>query len=96
LSQAVNRIASAEIDLVLFTTSVQVLHLLKLAKRMSAEERLRNGLADVTIGSIGPVTSAELREQGIHVDFEPEHPKMGYLVNEAARRMSARKVLPSS
>jgi uroporphyrinogen-III synthase len=94
LADAVQRIVDREIDLALFTTSVQIVHLLKLAKEMNAEQSLRDGLAEITIGSIGPVTSEELREKGIHVDFEPEHPKMGYLVNEAAHRMSARR--PSS
>jgi hypothetical protein len=27
-----------------------------------------------------------LRGHSIRVDFEPEHPKMGYLVHEAAQR----------
>ena len=94
LADSVQRIVHEEIDLALFTTSVQIVHLLKVAKGMNAEQRLRDGLAKITIGSIGPVTSEELREQGIHVDFEPEHPKMGYLVNEAAHRLSAHK--PSS
>jgi uroporphyrinogen-III synthase len=91
LREAVHSLAAGEFDLVLFTTSVQVIHLLKIAKEINAEEQLRVALAHVAIGSIGPVTSEELREQGIHVDFEPAHPKMGYLVNEAARRMSAKK-----
>ena len=38
------------------------------------------------VGSIGPVTSEELREQGITPDFEPVHPKMGFLLNEAGQR----------
>jgi uroporphyrinogen-III synthase len=90
LKKAVEMIGRGEIHLVLFTTSVQIVHLLKIARPINAEERLREGLANVTIGSIGPVTSQELREQGIHVDFEPEHPKMGYLVNKAARQMSTK------
>ncbi len=94
LAAAVGRIARGEIDLALFTTSVQIIHLLKFAKTLDAEEAVRAGLAEITVGSIGPVTSEELRDQGIHVDFEPKHPKMGYLVNEAARRMSVRR--PSS
>jgi uroporphyrinogen-III synthase len=32
------------------------------------------------------MTSEELREQGFSADFEPAHPKMGFLVNEAAQR----------
>lgn len=91
LRDAVAKIAWGEIDLVLFTTSVQVLHLLRIAREMGEEAGLREGLARIVIGSIGPVTSEELRSQAIHVDFEPEHPKMGFLVNDAARRMELRK-----
>lgn len=94
LRAAVESIARGEIDLALFTTSVQVDHLLQIAREMKREPEVRAGLAKALIGSIGPVTSEELREQGFHVDFEPEHPKMGFLVNEAARcgaRMLAEK-----
>ena len=91
LRDAVHKIVRGEIDLILFTTSVQVLHLLRIAREMGEESGLRHGLATAVIGSIGPVTSDELREQKIRVDFEPEHPKMGFLVNEAAKRMQSRK-----
>ena len=51
---------------------------------MNLEQQVREGLARIVVGSIGPVTSEELREQGITPDFEPVHPKMGFLLNEAA------------
>jgi uroporphyrinogen-III synthase len=85
LRAAVESIARAEIDMALFTTSVQVDHLLRVAREMNREEDLRRGFAGIVVGSIGPVTSEELRQQGFHVDFEPAHPKMGFLVNEAAQ-----------
>lgn len=91
LHDAVKKSARGEIDLVLFTTSVQVMHLLRIAREMGEEARVREGLAGMAVGSIGPVTSEELRSQGIHVDFEPEHPRMGFLVNEAARQMQSRR-----
>ena len=91
LRKAVHSVVAGEIDLVLFTTSVQVIHFLRVAKEMNVENQLREALTRARVGSIGPVTSEELHAQGIHVDFEPEHPKMGYLVNEAARQMSAKK-----
>jgi uroporphyrinogen-III synthase len=40
----------------------------------------------MAIASIGPTTSDELREQGIAIDIEASHPKMGFLVREAAER----------
>jgi len=89
LRAAVEAIARAEIDMALFTTSIQIVHLLRIAREMNKEQELRRGFAAIVVGSIGPVTTAELREQGFHVDFEPQHPKMGILVNEAAQHASA-------
>jgi len=86
LRAAVESIARAEIDVALFTTSVQVTHLLQMARDLQSEDAVRSAFGRIAVGSIGPVTSEELREQRLPVDFEPEHPKMGFLVNEAARR----------
>jgi uroporphyrinogen-III synthase len=74
------------IDMAFFTTSVQVQHLLRIASEMQAEEPLRRAFARIVVGSIGPMTSQALRQNGLPVDFEPEHPKMGFLVAEAAQR----------
>src|ERR1700722_14462093 len=87
LRAAVDAIARGEIDLALFTTSIQVAHLLKIAREMSREEEVRRAFSRILVGSIGPITSEELREQGFAADFEPSHPKMGILVNEAAQRV---------
>jgi uroporphyrinogen-III synthase len=89
LRQAVEAISHAEVDMALFTTSIQVVHLLGVAREMNREQELRRGLAGMVVGSIGPVTTEELRRQAFHVDFEPVHPKMGFLVNEAARQAAA-------
>jgi len=86
LRAAVRTIASGEADVVVFTTSVQIVHLLQIAREMGLEEEVRRGLARIVVGSIGPVTSEELRERGISPDFEPVHPKMGFLLNEAGQR----------
>jgi uroporphyrinogen-III synthase len=43
----------------------------------------------MVVASIGPVASDALRRRGIAVDVEPEHPKMGRLVLEAAERAPA-------
>jgi uroporphyrinogen-III synthase len=89
LRAAVEAIARAEIDMALFTTSIQVVHLLQIAQEMNLEQEMRRGFAGMVVGSIGPITSAELREHGFHIDFEPPHPKMGFLVNEAAQHGAA-------
>lgn len=86
LQSAVRALAREETDVVLFTTSVQVTHLLQVASEMNQEEPVRKWLERSVIASIGPTTSEELRAHGLEADFEPSHPKMGYLVKEAAER----------
>jgi len=86
LQAAVRALAREEIDVVLFTTSIQVSHLLQIASEMSQEVPLRTGLRRCAIASIGPTTSEELRSHGLEADLEPSHPKMGFLVKEAAER----------
>ena len=86
LRGAVDAIVRGEIEVALFTTSVQVIHLLKIANEMKLEAEVREAFARILVGSIGPVTSEELRAHAIPVDFEPSHPKMGFLVNELAQR----------
>jgi uroporphyrinogen-III synthase len=89
LRRAVSALARNEIDVVLLTASVQLVHLMRIASEMKSETEVRKGLARTVIASIGPMTSEELREQGFRVDVETSHPKMGFLVKEAAERCQA-------
>jgi uroporphyrinogen-III synthase len=59
---------------------------MQVAAEMNLQDAVRSSFARIVIGSIGPVTSEELREQGLSPDFEPSRPKMGFLVNEAAQQ----------
>ena len=86
LRRTVETIARGEIDVALFTTSVQVVHLLDLAGEMGLTGDLRRAFNRMVIASIGPVTSEELRRHGLVPDLEPSHPKMGFLVKETAER----------
>jgi uroporphyrinogen-III synthase len=86
LRDSVQAIVNGGIDVALFTTSVQVQHLLRIAEEAQLEERLRSAFGRIVVGSIGPMTSEALRQNGLPVDFEPEHPKMGFLVAEGAQR----------
>ncbi len=85
LRRAIKAITLREVDLVLFTTAVQVDHLLQVAAEEGLEESLRAGLRDAVVASIGPTCSRALREHGLVVDLEPEHPKMGPLILTVAR-----------
>jgi uroporphyrinogen-III synthase len=89
LRRAATAIAAGEVDVVVFTTSVQVVHLWQIVCEMHLEADVRRGLGRTVIASIGPTTSEELRRHGLAADVEPSHPKIGFLVRELAERSAA-------
>jgi uroporphyrinogen-III synthase len=89
LRAAIAAIGRGEIDIVLFTTSVQVDHIFQVAAQMNAEAALRLGLARMAIASIGPTTTEALRRHDLTPDLEPSHPKLGILVDETAAQSAA-------
>lgn len=86
LHEAARRLASGGFDVAMFTTAVQIEHLLRVAEEIGIEPAVRNGLAKCMVASIGPTTTEALEEFGVHPAMEPSHPKMGILVREAAER----------
>jgi len=86
LRQAIGALSRGEIDVAMFTSSPQVHHLFQFAGEMNLREPLLVGLRRAVIASIGPTTSSTLRDFGIRADLEPTHPKMGFLVKEAAEQ----------
>jgi uroporphyrinogen-III synthase len=89
LRAAVNSIIARRIDVALFTTSVQVNHLFQIAEQDGKKDALKAGLENVVKASIGPTTSEVLRSYGLSPDLEASHPKMGFLVKEAAEQSEA-------
>ena len=86
LENNVRALVAGEIDVVLFTSAQQAVHLMETAAAMDQEAALRSALAATVVASVGPTTSERLRSLEIHVDLEPEQPKMGALVAAAAER----------
>jgi uroporphyrinogen-III synthase len=86
LRAACRTLADGGIDVALFTTATQIVHLLDVAESMGLKDGVARGLQHSVIASIGPTTSEELREQGTVPDLEPSHPKMGFLVRETSER----------
>jgi uroporphyrinogen-III synthase len=84
LRQAAAKLIAGEFDVVLLTTSTQVVNLMKVAAEEGIAQQVLESLQSAFIGSIGPTTSETLEGYGLKADFEPSHPKMGLLVNEAA------------
>ena len=85
LRDCVLGILNRMVDVVLFMTAVQVIHLFRVAEQMGVQEDLREALRKTVVLSIGPTTSEELAHYGIEPDFVPSRPKMGFLVTEAAQ-----------
>lgn len=86
LKDAIRSLLQNDVDVVMFTSSVQFVHAARIAAEMGAAEKFHDALNRAVVASIGPIASETLRENGVEVDLEPSHPKMGFLVKEAAER----------
>jgi uroporphyrinogen-III synthase len=86
LRQAAEQLAAGDLQVALFTTAVQIDHLMRVAKQAGLEDFVQDAFARMVVGSIGPTTSEALEEYGIRPDLEPSHPRMGLLVHETAAR----------
>lgn len=95
LTAAIEQILARTVDVALFTSATQIRHVLQHARSIGKEEALRTALAEVVIASIGPVCTEALVENGIAVDMEATHSKLGMFVREVAERsldlLSARR-----
>src|SRR5580693_5344187 len=84
LRQAAAKLIAGDFDVVLLTTSTQIVNLMKIAEEEGIAKQVVESLRSAFVASIGPTTSETLEEFGLKADFEPSHPKMGLLVNETA------------
>jgi len=90
LREAARRIAERECDVVIFTTSIQLTHLLQVAAVDGIEQEVLRALAEhIVVASVGPIMDAALIAQGLYPDIVPAHPKMGILVRAAAEHAHA-------
>jgi uroporphyrinogen-III synthase len=86
LKDAIQALVEHRVDVVLFTSSIQFIHAVQIAKELGQSEQFTKALNQVVVASIGPIASETLREHGVQVALEPSHPKMGFLVKEAAEK----------
>lgn len=91
LRAGIRAVSAGEVQVVIFTSAMQAVHLLQVAEQQGELAPLLEALKKTVIASIGPTTSAALRERHLDVDIEPEHPKMGFLLHAVAER--AKEVL---
>jgi uroporphyrinogen-III synthase len=83
LAEALEMLLAGRFKVVIFTTSVQVEHLLEFAESEGKRAEVLEALKRTFIASIGPTCSESLRAVGLTPGMEPSHPKMGVLVREA-------------
>ncbi len=86
LEQNVRAICDGARDVLLLTSGHQVVNMLRMADKLQLTDRLRGRLRSMVVASIGPTTTDMLHECDLTADFQPEHPKMGHLVVDAAKR----------
>src|SRR5436853_6541937 len=60
LREAARRTAGGEFGAALFTTSIQIAHLFRIAAEDGIEQQVRAGLSKAMVASIGPATSEAL------------------------------------
>jgi uroporphyrinogen-III synthase len=84
LAEGVKRLVAGDFQAVLFTTGIQIDHLLDFAERQGMRPQALSALAKIFVASIGPTCSEALQVHGLKPTLEPSHPKMGVLVREAA------------
>jgi uroporphyrinogen-III synthase len=87
LRQAALKLAQGEFDVVIFTSSIQLDHLLEIAEGEGVRDRVVESLRQrVVIASVGPVMTNALQVAGFTPDIIPERPKMGALVKATAEQ----------
>ncbi len=86
LEENIRSIVRGERDCLLFTSAHQAVNLLRIATALDCESDLRSALQSMVVASIGPTTSEMLQHLDIPIDLEPDHPKMGHLVQASAEK----------
>ncbi len=90
LREAARRLAAREVDVVLFTSSIQLDHLFQIAEEQGIAEDVRSSLAQHTaVASVGPIMTEALEAAGLPADIVPVHPKMAGLVKASAEQAAA-------
>ena len=90
LRAAAVRLAGRKFDVVVFTSSIQLDHLMIIAKDLGLEPQISSALREFTaIASVGPVMTASLEAACLPAEIIPAHPKMAALVKAASEMAAA-------
>ena len=86
LREAARGLAAGRFDVAVLTTPNQVVNLFRIAEEDGIAGGVLDGLRSAVVASIGPSTSEMLESYGVRPDMEPSHPRMGFLIKEAAEQ----------
>ena len=83
LQQAIRRAIAGSFEVLLFTSAIQVQHVLLVADQMGLRSEWLAAAERCLVGSVGPTCSVALQSAGLPVTVEADPPKMGPLVRTA-------------
>jgi len=89
LRGAIDSLVRGCVDIALFTSSVQIVHLFRVAEAMEKHRSVKQALKHVVKASIGPTTSETLANYGLPADLQASRRKLGFLVKEIAEQSEA-------
>ena len=84
LQAGIREIVESKADVVVFTSATQVENVFQVAQQSGLNNKLPKALERSLVVSIGPVCSEALARFGLKADFEPQHPKMGFMIGALA------------
>lgn len=86
LKFAIKGMIQGEVGALVITSAQQVRHMMQVAEAEGLSPELLNALQTrVIVASVGPVATETLLEFSLPPDIEPEHPKLGPLVQALVR-----------
>jgi uroporphyrinogen-III synthase len=71
IMSAIDEMAAGRIDAIALTNLGQIRRLIEVARARGCEDRLRKGLEQTPIASVGPAVSDELKSHGLRTDIYP-------------------------
>lgn len=90
VASAIEMMAAGEIDLIAFTSQLQVQRLSAVAARRGMESMLERAFAQTAVAAIGPITADAVRQAGGTVLIQPERSfHMKPLVADIVRRIGS-------
>lgn len=86
LQNAIRQMIEGRVGALVVTSAQQIRHLFQVAESQGLTNLLREAInRQVIIASVGPIATETLKDYGISPDIEPEHPKLGPLVQALTR-----------